>query len=73
MPVMPSTPPSIVAEIVLDIVTGRIAAFKTLTDPDAAPLLALRISMTDEAWIAMNDTLDEGTFFQRFGAAMAAG
>lgn len=67
------SPPSIVAETVLDIVTGRITAFRTLTGPDAAPFLALRNSMTDEAWIAMSDTLDDGAFFQRFGAAMAAG
>lgn len=67
------TPTSVVAETVLDIVSGRITAFRTLTGPDAAPFLALRNSMTDEAWIAMSDTLDDGQFFQRFGAAMAAG
>jgi NAD(P)-dependent dehydrogenase (short-subunit alcohol dehydrogenase family) len=67
------TPPSIVAATVLDIVSGRIMAFRTLTGPDAAPFVALRNSMTDEAWIALSDTLDDGMFFERFGAASGAG
>ncbi|WP_310497666.1 SDR family NAD(P)-dependent oxidoreductase [Sandarakinorhabdus sp.] len=65
--------PSVVAETVLDIVSGRITAFRTPTGPGAAAFLALRGSMTDEAWITMSDTLDDGVFFERFGAAMAAG
>ncbi len=66
-------PPSVVAETVGDIVSGRITAFRTLCGPDAASFLALRNSMTDESWIAMSDTLDDGVFFERFGAASSAG
>lgn len=62
-------PPSVVAETVGNIVNGRITAFRTLCGPDATSFLALRNSMTDEAWIAMSDTLDDGVFFERFGAA----
>ena len=62
-------PPSVVAETVGDIVNGRITAFRTLCGPTAATFLALRDSLTDEAWIAMSDTLDDGVFFERFGAA----
>ena len=61
--------PSVVAETVGDIVSGRITAFRTLSGPGAAEFLGLRSSMSDEAWIAMSDTLDDGVFFQRFGAA----
>lgn len=63
------TPATVVADTVLAIVSGQITAFRTLSGPDAAPFLALRGSMTDEAWIALSDTLDDGVFFQRFGAA----
>ena len=65
--------PSVVAETVLDIVSGKITAFRTLSGPDAAPFVALRRSMTDEAWIALSDTLDDAVFFERFGAALAGG
>jgi NAD(P)-dependent dehydrogenase (short-subunit alcohol dehydrogenase family) len=67
------TPPAVVADAVLDIVNGRTSAFRTLAGPDAAPFLALRNGMTDEAWIALSDTLDDGVFFQRFGAAASRG
>jgi NAD(P)-dependent dehydrogenase (short-subunit alcohol dehydrogenase family) len=67
------TPPSIVANAVLDIVSGRTAAFRTLAGPDAAPFLAMRSGMTDEAWIALSGTLDDGEFFQKFGAAFSGG
>ncbi len=66
-------PPSVVAETVGDIVSGRITAFRALSGPDAASFLALRNSMTDEAWIAMSDTLDDGVYFDRFGAATRVG
>ena len=65
--------PSVVAETVGDIVSGRITAFRTLSGPGAAEFLKLRSSMSDEAWIAMSDTLDDAVFFERFGAAMASG
>ena len=66
-------PPSVVAETVGEIVSGRITTFRTLCGPDAASFLALRNSMTDEAWIGMSDTLDDGVFFERFGAAGRVG
>jgi NAD(P)-dependent dehydrogenase (short-subunit alcohol dehydrogenase family) len=62
-------PPTVVADAVLDIVSGRTKAFRTLAGPDAAPFMALRNSLTDEAWIALSDTLDDAEFFRRFGAA----
>lgn len=65
--------PSVVAETVLDIVSGKITAFRTLSGPDAAPFIGMRSRKTDEEWIAMSDTLDDGLFFERFGAAMAGG
>jgi NAD(P)-dependent dehydrogenase (short-subunit alcohol dehydrogenase family) len=66
-------PPSVVAETVGDIVSGRITTFRTLSGPDAASFLALRNSMTDEAWIGLSDTLDDGVFFERFGAVGRVG
>jgi NAD(P)-dependent dehydrogenase (short-subunit alcohol dehydrogenase family) len=67
------TPPMVVAQTVMEIVAARNMAFRTLCGPDAAPFLALRNGMTDEAWIAMSDTVEDAVFFQRLGAAMAAG
>jgi hypothetical protein len=32
--------------------------------------IGMRDGMTDEAWIAMSDTLDDGVFFARMTAAM---
>ena len=65
------TPPSVVADTVLDIVSGRTTSFRTLCGQDAHMFIGLRGRMTDEAWIAMSDTLDDGLFFERFGAAVA--
>jgi NAD(P)-dependent dehydrogenase (short-subunit alcohol dehydrogenase family) len=67
------TAPTVVADTVLDIVSGRITAFRTLAGKDSAPFLALRNSMTDEAWIALSDTLDDGVLLQSFGAAGPGG
>jgi NAD(P)-dependent dehydrogenase (short-subunit alcohol dehydrogenase family) len=67
------TPPSVVADVVLDIVSGRTTSFRTLCGQDAHMFIGLRSRMTDEAWIAMSDTLDDGEFFERFGAASIAG
>lgn len=66
-----ATPPAVVAGTVLDIISGRITAFRTLCGEDAKAFAAMRSRMSDEAWIAMSDTLDDGVFFERFGAAMA--
>ena len=65
------TPPSLVAEMVLDIVSGRNTSFRTLCGEDAHMFIGLRSRMTDEEWIAMSDTLDNGLFFETFGAAIA--
>ena len=67
------TPPSVVADTVLDIVSGRTTSFRTLCGEDAHMFIGLREGMTDEAWIAMSNTLDDGLFFERFGAAIAGG
>lgn len=67
------TPPSVVADTVLDIVSGHNLSFRTLCGQDAGMFIGLRSRMTDEAWIAMSDTLDDGVFFERFGAAISAG
>lgn len=67
------TPPSVVADTVLDIVSDRTKSFRTLCGQDAHMFIGLRNRMTDEAWIAMSDTLDDGVFFERFGAAIGAG
>lgn len=66
------TPPSVVADVVLDIVSGRTTSFRTLCGQDAQMFIGLRSRMTDEAWIAMSDTLDDGQFFERFVAATSA-
>lgn len=50
------TPPSVVADVVLDIVSGRTTSFRTLCGQDAHMFMGLRSRMTDEAWIAMSDT-----------------
>jgi NAD(P)-dependent dehydrogenase (short-subunit alcohol dehydrogenase family) len=68
-----ATPPAVVANTVLDIISGRITAFRTLCGDDARMFAAMRARMTDEAWIAMSDTLDDSVFFERFGAAMSGG
>jgi hypothetical protein len=57
------TPPAVVANAVLDIVSGRNTSFRTLCGADAQMFIDMRDGMTDEAWIAMSDTLDDGVFF----------
>jgi len=61
-------PPAVVAEAIADIIDGKITAFRVPVGPDAAPFLGLRARMTDEAWIAMSDTLDDDTWYERFKA-----
>jgi NAD(P)-dependent dehydrogenase (short-subunit alcohol dehydrogenase family) len=61
-------PPSIVADAILDIIDGKITAFRTPSGPDAQPFLDLRASQTDEQWIALSDTLDDDVYFDRFQA-----
>ncbi|WP_439546012.1 SDR family NAD(P)-dependent oxidoreductase [Sandarakinorhabdus sp.] len=65
-----ATSPAVVAGAVLDIVSGRNTAFRTRCGQDADMFLAMRRGMSDEAWIAMSDTLDDELFFGRMTAAM---
>ena len=67
------TPPSVVANTVLDIFSERSTSIRTLCGQDAGLFIGLRSRMTDEAWIAMSDTLDDGGLFKRFGAAVGEG
>lgn len=64
------TPPAVVANAVLDIVSGRNTAFRTLCGDDSQMFIGMRTRMSDDAWIAMSDTLDDGVFFARMTAAM---
>ena len=64
------TPPAVVANAVLDIVSGRNTAFRTLCGDDSQMFIGMRTRMSDDAWIAMSDTMDDGVFFDRMTAAM---
>lgn len=64
------TSSAVVAGAVLDIVSGRNTRFRTRCGEDADVFFAMRARMSDEAWIAMSDTLDDGVFFGRMTAAM---
>lgn len=64
------TPPAVVANAVLDIVSGRNTAFRTLCGADSQMFIGMRERMSDDAWIAMSDTLDDGVFFERMAAGM---
>jgi NAD(P)-dependent dehydrogenase (short-subunit alcohol dehydrogenase family) len=58
--------PTVVADTIADIISGKITQFRTPSGPDALPFLQLRQSMSDEAWIGMSDTLDDDVYFDRF-------
>ena len=53
--------PIVVAEKILDIITGKSSTFSNVVGPDAEPLLAFRFSMNDEQWIE-NGKMDTETF-----------
>lgn len=53
--------PIVVAEKILEIVTGKSSTFSNVVGPDAEPLLAFRFSMNDEQWIE-NGKMDTETF-----------
>jgi NAD(P)-dependent dehydrogenase (short-subunit alcohol dehydrogenase family) len=63
------TPPAVVANAVLDIVSGRNTAFRTLCGDDSQMFIGMRTRMSDDAWIAMSDTMDDAEFFARMTAA----
>jgi NAD(P)-dependent dehydrogenase (short-subunit alcohol dehydrogenase family) len=53
--------PIVVAEKILDIISGKSSTFSNVVGPDAEPLLAFRFSMNDEQWIE-NGKMDTETF-----------
>jgi NAD(P)-dependent dehydrogenase (short-subunit alcohol dehydrogenase family) len=54
-----ATPPSAVGEQIRQIIEGESWQLRYPVGPDAAPFLAWRASMTDEAWIELNGADDE--------------
>jgi hypothetical protein len=63
------TPPAVVASTVLNIVSGRNTAFRTLCGDDSQMFIGMRTRMSDDAWIAMSNTMDDAEFFARMTAA----
>ena len=53
------TPPSLVAEKILEIAASDSWQLRHLVGPDAAPLLQWRAGMTDETWVEQNASGDE--------------
>jgi NAD(P)-dependent dehydrogenase (short-subunit alcohol dehydrogenase family) len=60
-------PPALVAETILAIATGDTPQLRHLVGPDAAPFLAWRRAMSDEAWIAVG-ALDDAAWYDRIEA-----
>lgn len=58
------TPPSLVAEKILEIAENETWQLRHPVGPDAAPLLERRKFMTDEEWVDLNAS-DNETYFQR--------
>jgi hypothetical protein len=54
-----ATPSSAVGEQIRQIIEGESWQLRYPVGPDAAPFLAWRASMTDEAWIELNAADDE--------------
>ncbi|GEO08094.1 SDR family oxidoreductase [Segetibacter aerophilus] len=52
-------PPSVVADVINDIVAGKTKSFRNPAGPDASPLLSWRGSASDEDWISSVDITDE--------------
>jgi NAD(P)-dependent dehydrogenase (short-subunit alcohol dehydrogenase family) len=63
------TPPAVVANAVLEIVSGRNTKFRTLCGDDSQMFIGMRTRMSDDAWIAMSNTMDDAEFFARMTAA----
>lgn len=61
------TPPTLVAEKVLEIAVGGSWQLRHLVGPDAAPFLAWRQAMTDEEWVAFG-ALDDDAWYARVKA-----
>ncbi len=57
------TPPSVVAEVIRDIVAGKSTKFRNLAGPDALPLTSFRDSLSDEEWIS-SVKVDDDTWIE---------
>ncbi|HVG14604.1 MAG TPA: SDR family oxidoreductase [Chitinophagaceae bacterium] len=53
------TPPSVVAEVISEIVSGKRTMFRNPAGPDATPMLQMRASLSDEDWINSVAVSDE--------------
>lgn len=53
------TPPSVVAEVIKDIVSGKSTAMRNPAGPDAAGLLQWRASTSDEDWVSSGALTDD--------------
>jgi len=58
------TPPSVVAEVIKDVIESGTWTLRHTAGPDAAPFLAWRAAMSDEEWTGFN-TLDTASFRDR--------
>ena len=56
------TPPTLVADTMLEIANSSSWQLRYPVGPDAAPFLGWRASMTDEQWIDWNAQTDEDWF-----------
>ena len=61
------TPPSVVAEKVLEIAVSNTWQLRHLVGPDAAPFLGWRQSMSDEQWVDLG-ALDDNAWYDRVKA-----
>jgi NAD(P)-dependent dehydrogenase (short-subunit alcohol dehydrogenase family) len=59
------TPPSLVAQKIVEVAESDSWQLRHPVGPDAVPFLQWRNSMTDEQWVAYNAS-DNETFFQQF-------
>ncbi len=61
------TPPSLVAEKIVEVATSQTCQLRHPVGPDAAPFLEWRQAMTDEAWIEWG-ALSDGDWYDRVEA-----
>jgi len=61
------SPPSLVADQILEIVASGTWQLRHLVGPDAAPFVGWRQAMSDEAWVDFG-ALDDDTWYQRVQA-----
>jgi NAD(P)-dependent dehydrogenase (short-subunit alcohol dehydrogenase family) len=57
------TSPTVVADVINDIIDGKSKKFRNLAGPDALPLISARTSMTDEEWIN-SVNIDDATWIE---------